>query len=382
MPHTLLRTLLTLLLAAALPLLGGCTCGDTGGEPPTPEPPTPAPTYNRGFYIDMDLDSQDRVWLAYQNAETTSLEVARGGGDPLEWTRWTVDGQGEVVSGLLTGDYNAANYASIGVDSSDIPHVAHWDKDGDRLRWATKSGDEWNKATIDNEGGRFASLGILDGTDPIVSYYSGGELKVGVRFNGAWTTETVDEGVDFDPGNGGDPVAADVGQYSNLLVASDDTVYIAYYDAANGDLKVAHGIPGNWNVAVWASEGNVGEWPSLSEHDGSIWVSFLDAGEKDLVFGRWTGTALEAEVVDDADFVGADSAHAWVGDSVAVMYHDGVNNDAKIAVQTDGDWTVETHMNAGAVGFFNSLETDGQGRLNWAGFNHTSTDIIFQRFEL
>jgi hypothetical protein len=36
-------------------------------------------------------------------------------------------------------------------------------------------------------------------------------------------------------------------------------------------------------------------------------------------------------------------------------------------------------MNAGAVGFFNSLATDSEGNLVWACFNHTTTDIVVQR---
>jgi hypothetical protein len=130
----------------------------------------------------MALDSQDRIWLAYQNAERTSLEVARGSGDPIEWKRWSVEGQGEVVSGLLTGNFDAGNYASIAIDGSGLPHVVHWDKDDNRLRWATLSDEEWTTFTVDEGGGQFASLGILNGNEAIVSYYSGGDLKVAVRF--------------------------------------------------------------------------------------------------------------------------------------------------------------------------------------------------------
>lgn len=375
MHPSLLRTAQFFLLCSALSLVGACNCEDTGEEPPTPEPPTPEVSYNRGFYVDMALDADDRVWLAYQEADSTSLEVARGSGDPLEWSRWSIDGAGEVIGGLLTGNYHGGNYASIAIDDSGAPHAVHWDKDDDRLRWATMADGEWTKFTVDEAGGQFASLGIHAGTDPIVSYYSEGNLKVAVRSNGAWTSETIDSGDDFEDND------ADVGQYSDLLVAADGSVYIAYYDAAAGDLKVAHGVPGNWNLAVWASEGNIGQWPALSEEAGSIHVSYLDAGNKNLIFGRRTGSTLESEVIDEADFVGADSAHSWVDGKATIMYHDGVNNDAKIASQTeDGNWDVETHMNAGAVGFFNSLATDSEGNLVWATFNHTTTDIIVQRF--
>ncbi|MEE2829651.1 MAG: hypothetical protein VX498_10730 [Myxococcota bacterium] len=380
MPFFFRRIVPTVLLTSTLLVLTGCGCQE--GNDDDTATPEPAPQYDRGYYVDMALDSQDRIWLAYRNGEKTSLEVARGSGSPLEFTRWTVDGEGEVVGGLLTGNYDAGNYATIAIDSDDSPHIAHWDKDDDRLRYATKNGDDWSTFTIDEAGGTFASMGILDGSDPIVSYYADGVLKVARRSNGAWTSEVVDEGEDLDPGNGGEVTPADVGKYSDLLVAADGMVYIAYYDAAHGDLKVARGVPGNWNLSIWSSEGNVGQWPALTEHQGIIHVSYSDVGQSSqLIFGRWTGSQLETELVDDADFVGADSAHSWVGDTAVIMYHDGVNNDAKIAVQEDDGWDVTTHMNTGAVGFFNSLATDSAGRLNWACFDHTSTDIIVQRFE-
>ena len=359
----------------ALPL-AGCDCEDAPEPEPETEEPTPEPTYNRGFYLDMTLDGSDNIWLAYQNAETTSLEVARGSGDPIDWQRWTVDGEGEVISGLLTGNFDAGNYASIAVDGGGMTHVVHWDKEDDRLLWAMYDGSEWTKFTAADSGGQFASLGIRNEAEPIVAYYDGGKLKVATRANGAWTSETVDDGAAASEEEGD----ADVGKYADLVVASDGSTYIAYHDATNGDLKVARGYPGNWDIQVWASEGNVGQWPALSERNGDIYVSYHDVDAGNLMFGHWMGTALEAAVVDSGDFVGADSAHAWFGDTAVIVYHDGVNNDAKLAVAGEDGWEVSTHMAQGAVGFYNSLALSASGELVWSGFNHTTTDIVVQRF--
>ncbi len=371
------------LVCLALPLttLVACGCNDDPDEVPTPEP-TPEPDHDRGYYLDMDIDSQGRVWLSFQDALDTgnALVAARGAGDPLEFTYFSVDGHGEVVNGILQGAYDAGNYSTIAVDASDRAHVAHWNKDTGQLMYAASSGDSFTTATV-GDGGQFASIGVMDGTTPIVSYYWNGNLKVSHLLN-AWVHELVDEGTAPEVPEGEPEIGADVGQYSDLLVASDGTVYVAYYDAANGDLKVASGGPDDWTVETWYSEGDVGAWPSLSEHGSDIWVAFQDVENRDLLVGRRVADGLEVEVVDDAGFVGADSSIAWVGDTMAVMYHDGVNNDAKLAVNDGGGWSITTHMADGAVGFFNTILPAANGDLSWSCFNHTSTEIVYQRFAL
>jgi hypothetical protein len=374
-----LRSLLQLLcLVLPLVVVAGCSCQGDDDDSATPAP-EPEVEHDWGYYVDMDIDSQGRVWLAYQEADDKSLVAARGTGDPVEFEHWTVDGHGEVVNGILMGAFDAGNYASIAVDGNDAPHIAHWDADADKLKYSTRAGDAWENGTID-DGGRFASLGIVDGNAPIVSYYAGGKLKVAVWLGAGWSHEVVDEGTAPEVPEGDPEIEADVGQYSNLLVASDGTVYVAYYDLANGDLKVARGGPDAWTIETWASEGDVGAWPNMTEHDGAIWVAFQDVENKDLLLGRWLGAELVVELVDDSDFVGADSAMAWVGETKAIMYHDGVHNDAKLALDDGGGWVVTTHMADGAVGFFNNLAATSTGDLQWACFDHTRSEIVFQRF--
>jgi hypothetical protein len=362
---------------SAVTLLAACTCSDQAiGEAPLD--PTPAPSFNRGFYVDMALDSTGSPWLAYQERDMTALYVARGSGDPITFAHESVDGEGEVQGGLLVGNFDAGYYASIALDAGDVPHVAHWDKDGDRLRYATNSGEGWLVENVDvGNVGQFTSIGIRQG-EPIIAYYDygAGSLKVAIKSGGAWTTETVDAG--------DGSTASATGKYTDLLVSDNGVVHIAYYDEAAGELRVASGSPGGWEIATWYSseDGKTGAWPNLSEHGGSLYASFQDLAGKALMFGRWTGAQLDAEVVHSGEFIGADSATAWVGDSPAIMYHDGINNDAILAVNGGAGWSHSVHRGDGAHGFHNSLAVSGSGQLNWAGFNHSTTDIEFQRFSL
>jgi len=372
---------LTLTATSALGL-AGCGCETTPEETPAPEPePTPEPQYNRGYYLDMDLDSQGRIWLAYQDRDNTSLTLARGTNSPIELETFTVEGQGEVIGGLLGGDFDGGNYATVAVDGNDVPHAAHYDRENDRLRYAVKAGDEWDTGNVANSTGQFASLGLIDGTTPIIAHYDGEALLVSWKADGSWSTEEVDAG-EPSAGDDDDAEAGNVGKYSDLMVAADGTVYIAYEDVTNGDLKVASGGPGAWNVEVWYAEGNVGAWPSLAERDGTVYVAFQDLGNHDLLLGRWTGSELNVEIVDGGDFVGADAAIAWAGDTMVIVYHDGVNNDAMLATNDGSGWVLGTQMADGAVGFFNSLSGTANGELTWSCFDHTTTDLVLQRFSL
>lgn len=369
------------LSTTAMLFAGGCQCDDdddtAGGETP-PQ----AAQYDRGYYLSMALDSAGRPWLAYQDrdgedeGDAPLLSVARGSGDPPEWTTWLVDGAPDRTAAIPTGGFEGGYYAGIALDSADVPHATHWNKSGAALRYATRSGDSWISEDVDSGGGEFATIAVMGNDLPIIAHYdrASGELRVAVRNGASWDNEVVDAG---------DGDSADVGQYPNILVEESGTIHIAYLDAGNSDLRVASGGPGNWTVSTWASEGEVGAWPTLSIHQGDLYVAYSDITNQDLLFGRWDGTELSTQIIDDRDFVGPDSAVAWVGGEPVVIYHDGMNNDALMAVRSGGtDWNRTVHMENGAVGFHNNAQIDDAGNLAWACFNHSTTDFVFQRLEL
>lgn len=373
---------LTTASLSALLFATGCECDGDDDDSAEPTPVEPARQYDRGYYLSMALDSAGRPWMAYQDrdgeeeGDAPLLSVARGSGDPPEWTTWQVDGAPDRTAAIPTGGFDGGFYAGIAVDAADVPHVTHWNKSDNRLRYATRSGDAWVAEDVENGVGEFATIAVTGDGAPLIAYYnrSGGDLRVAVKNGAAWDNSVVDAG------DGDD---ADVGQYPNILVEDDGTIHIAYLDVGQGDLRVASGGPGNWSVATWSSEGEVGAWPTLSMHQGDLYVAFSDMGNQDLLFGRWDGSDLSVQVVDDRDFVGPDSAVAWVADEPVVMYHDGINNDALMAVRTGGsDWNHTVHMENGAVGFHNNVAIDDAGNLAWACFDHSTTDFVFQRLEL
>ncbi len=390
-----MRSLTSTLLGATLALTAavgpGCNgCNEPVDDPDlTPAPDdddTPAPQYDRGYYLDMALDSEGRPWLAYREAERGILQVARGAGDPATFdTIWDVDGVPDTSGPIPSGGFQGGYYASIAIDGNNAPHVVHWNQEDGGLRYATLVGDVWEAEDVETgEVGQFTDIVVVDGA-PLISYYDygSGQLKVARKGSTGWQDEVVDAGDVGPDAIAAELEAADVGLYTNLYIDDGGTVWLAYYDRANGDLKVASGGFGNWSIiGSFGSEIDAGAWPSLTSDGGSVYVAFQNLTTQTLWWGS-VASGISADVVDESGFTGADSSIVWSGGNAVIMYQDAQNNDAKLAVQDGaGGWTLTTHMADGAVGFHNSLELDSTGRANWSCFDHTRTDFVFQRFDL
>jgi len=379
----------TLALGAAFgPGCAGCGEPIDDGPDLTPAPDdddTEAPQYNRGYYLDMALDSEDRPWLAFREAEFGYLQVARGTGDPAVFdTVWDVDGQPDTSGPIPSGGFQGGYYASIAIDDSNAPHVAHWNQEDGGLRYATLVGDTWEAEDVETgEVGQFTDIILVDNL-PFISYYDygSGALRVARKTSTGWQSEEVDAGdVGADAVEAG-LEAPDVGLYTNLFEDASGQIWLAYYDRANGDLKVARGGFGSWSVVATLGAGeDTGAWPTLTEGGGEVYVAFQNLTTHNLWWGELS--SVSAEAIDEGTFTGADSSIVWVDGNAVIVYQDSQNNDAKIAIQDGaGGWTLSTHMADGAVGFHNSVEVDSGGRLNWACFDHTRTDFVFQRFAL
>jgi hypothetical protein len=162
--------------------------------------------------------------ISYHDARNTVVKHAWLSG--TIWLSETVD----------TG--NVGVYTSLALDSGHNPQIIYYHISGTNyvLRYAWKSGNRWFTRTVDSTGkqeawsGRVAISLELDQTDmPRMSYYDAvnGDLKL-ARFDGkVWIIQTVDS-------------TGDVGQYSSLALDQMGCPHISYYDAINGDLKYAY----------------------------------------------------------------------------------------------------------------------------------------------
>ena len=192
---------------------------------------------NVGQHTSIAVDERGALHIAYYStANGGSLKHAYGPRDAVtERWKWTVTEVSDPPSG------NAGKYASSAIDPRGRPHVVYFLGGPNALwhAWQSSIGD-WNTEEVDDSVGSFGGhtdLAIAaDGTLHIAYYGAANDsLKYAAGAYNAeaglwsWTTEVVD-----------DPQDADVGMYPSIVVHESGSVYIAYYDETNGNLKLAH----------------------------------------------------------------------------------------------------------------------------------------------
>jgi hypothetical protein len=221
---------------------------------------------NVGQYSSLALEPRiqqsiyDWPKFAYYNATLGALEyTARDW--PGQWHYTTVDD-------YETGPIAIGQYASLALDSDRKPHIAyHLDSPlflgSGSLKYATHVGSGWGNCggddhdwqcdTIDHGNqrvGEHASLWLSASGNPSIAYYNSGDLKFTTKGGSVpncgpggntWTCWTVDS-------------VGDVGQYASFVRDQSSGIpHIAYYDATNEALKVAHLVLSGGNCGPYNS---------------------------------------------------------------------------------------------------------------------------------
>jgi hypothetical protein len=144
---------------------------------------------------------------------------------------------------------DAALEVSLAINRNDEPVLSYYNATYGNLVVATCDRDCSTKRiqTVDSAGnvGGYNSLVLIPFQDPrgqiterpFISYYdvTNGDLKTVYCGNVYCTGGNVFQTVDSE---------GDVGQYTSLKLSSKGSPVMSYYDATNGDLKVAHCDPG------------------------------------------------------------------------------------------------------------------------------------------
>jgi hypothetical protein len=345
-----------------------------------------------GSWLSMAVTPDARPAIAYYDRDMGALGFAVGtvaADGAVTWAREEVDSYPD-ENLLNPGD--AGKYASLAISGDGQVWIGYQDSSNGTLKYAHKADGTWEIGMADAGGGPtpdagyWASLAFDASGAPMIAHHDAakGNLRV-ARYNGSGFTGAVAaEGEAYDPPDtAADPtlVEAKVGEYADLFVASDGTEYIAYYDAAHGDLKLATGSGGSYTVTTvddgGAAGGDVGQWPSIAMDGSTLWIAYHDVGNQDLKVAHGTPGSFEVETVDDGDHVGADTAIFVDSGVVGILYFDGFNNDMKLARQKDGGWSKETVAgDAGALGYHNESVRIDTTRYA-ACYDFTSRSVFF-----
>ncbi|HCH65691.1 MAG TPA: hypothetical protein DFR83_23005 [Deltaproteobacteria bacterium] len=339
-----------------------------------------------GQWLSMGVLPDGRPVAAFYDATDGALgfAIATIGEDgTVAWSYEQADGYAD-AGGLDTGD--RGKYVDMVVAASGDIWLAYQDVGNENLRYARRyylSG-EWESGVADSNSnpasasGMFASI-ALDGSGiPVIAHHDGGlgELRVAHWEGTGFQGEVVDEGSAPEVVDEEEPVEANVGLFPSLQIV-DGIEYIAYHDQANGDLLFASGTAGAYTLSEVATEGNVGAWPDLVIESGTMHIAFHDVGNQDLMFATGTVGSWSFEVVDDGEYVGADSDLLFTGGTARIAYYDGHNNDLKLATRVGDSWSLETRAGAEtASGFFNELVETG-GRIYGGCYDYTNRSVWF-----
>lgn len=376
------RVLPMLAVAGTSMLIEGCACRNE--VPDTGSPVVEGPAHDIGQYLALDVLDGEPV-AAYYDRTDGALVFAMGTlqGEEVTWEEEEVDGF--AVDGLDVGD--RGRYTDMLIDGSTV-WLSYYDATNGNLFVAKRNGaDDWETMSADSgggsapHGGRFTSIAMGADGQPMAAHYDVGKKQLRVaRYNGSgWAGSIVDEGEGVPADSGVEAIDSDVGKYAKVLV-DGNTEYIAYYDAAWGDLKLAVGSGSSWDIyVVDGAESDVGLWPNLLMDGGELLIAYQDATNWDLKLARGTpGGEWTTEIIDDGEFVGSDAELYMNGSYPAAIYFDGSQNDMKRAEFNGSEWTVDYVAGEdAALGFHN--ETITVGGTRYVGcYDYTNRTLWFE----
>ncbi len=301
------------------------------------------------------------------------------------------------------------------------------------------------------EFGEWASVDVApDGVQLTMSYFdpvaTGVGFAVGAPEVGADGSATVTwrhERIDGYPSSDLLDDSDDVGRYTSQRTAPDGTVWVAYHDATNDRLEIAHRLgPEDWEEPV-SVEGTGGRWASMAlspagrpiiahvdvpaaavkitrlleggwrtdvvyegrpqdalddqgepvtrpaglshtrllARDGVEVVALYNEARQSLVVLEGSGNVFEAAEVDRTADVGEWPSIARAGDDLVVAYHDQENQDLKVAVRTGGTWSLEVVDDGPLRGADTEVFVNGDGALGVVYFDGHENDALVARRE-
>jgi MYXO-CTERM domain-containing protein len=385
-----------------------------------------------GPFSDVAVGPNGDAWVSAY-AEThgdlvvaTATQAGRIPNESWEFVDGVPDGpvaipDSDIRGGILEEGPDVGMHTSIAVAADGTPMVTYYDRDTGSLKFAAKYGGTWSIHTIDDGTGDIdpelggESAGVYsaitlrsDNGNPGVAYMAltsqgGGVTTAEVRFASAQTAtpqsaaDWVFFAVDSSTLPPVDPETADptplpggVGLFIEATRAADQTPVLAYYDRANGDLKLARldAQGGAFTTEVLDGGDDVGWYPGLTiGDDGTVHVSYVSATHDDLLYintmdrtrtmiddgYRIVGTTEDGLPKPEFHFVGEDSNIVLSPSGPAIIYQDATTHELLFSMRDEnGVWQRRVIAGdeadfAGAYGFFASAAKTGDEVVisNW-----------------
>lgn len=349
----------------------GCGRNELTGENkfPAVEVDESDPPTSMGQWLSMGRSPDgSQLTMSYYDMDRSGLGFAVGtplGDGTVRWAHEPVDGYPE-SNGLDTG--KRGKYSSQATGPDGTVWVAEWDEGTSSLRVAHRLAPRtWEVQDVDPGAGRWTSLAIgADGNPFVVHCDDDGNVRRSDYDGSAWSSKTLFTSVDGEFPHG---VA-----YTAALVAGGKE-YVAFSDLATGAL---HLMTDGQDELVVGTGGAT--WPSIQVDGDTVYVAYQDATEEDLkIATKVGGGEWDRQKIDDGKLRGADTAMYLDGGEPVVVYFDGFDNDQRVARRSGGAWSHDKLAGDGvAAGYHN--EVVQAGGFWWAGsYDYTNDTLVLTR---
>jgi hypothetical protein len=282
---------------------------------------------------------------------------------------------------LVDGPGNVGQASSIALGSAG-PVVSYYDADNGDLKLATctslcdRTDATWVVTTVDSAGdvGRYSSIAIDTAGNPVIAYYDATikGLKVATctaacaSTSPTWAVTTVDRS------------SADVGLYPSLQLVGNNWL-VAYYDAANGDLRLATCTASCttaapiWTLSTVEGAGDVGRFPSMrTDFTGRLVIAYADSTNARIKTALCTSNCASGS--PGWTFAVVDNLRGDIDTRISLAlnegtpnlgYYDAANGDLKVAIctasctSTSPNWVISVVDRVGDAGQWNALVLNG-----------------------
>lgn len=303
-----------------------------------------ADVFANGTINDLVRGPSGTVHLAYYDQSNHVLKYARR----------LVNGQWSSPTTVDASPFSG-DFLSIAFDSNNNPSIAYHDGFNGDLKYAKSSdgGNTWSKQTVDSSGstGLYPSL-LIDAFDgsaignnqAMIAYYrkTSGDLRFATQnSNGSWTISTVAS-------------AGDVGRSArlvrNIFLSGQAKPVIGYVDSSNSQVNFAEWAAGSWSSQVVATLNGAADYLFIAYGRYAPAISFYDAYNGDLKVAHKTGTTQwTVQTTASKGAVGLYSAATFfspidVTVHVQTYAYDKTTNSAALYLNSEGGTPVAVAM--------------------------------------
>lgn len=280
-----------------------------------------------------------------------------------------------------------ANYTSLRLKTGNVPVVAFYNLGAGELNLATctancaSASPTYQVVVVDSASGvgQYASLALNNSGNPVISYYDvpSGNLLLATCTASCSSASPTWQKVIVD-------ATGDVGRHTSIELDGSDRPVISYYDATNGNLKLATCTANcataspTWQiVTVDNSVNDVGRFTSLRINASNRpLISYYDATAKKLKLATCTANCATAsptwQIVTAGDAAADVGKYTslqitLLGNPVISYYADAPDYELKLATCTANcataspTWQIVTVDSNGFVGDSNSLALTANG---------------------